>query len=123
MRIKILSPQEQIDLLNNIKSSIIRTARPFDRFLCNAYYIHSYGENALLDDSCILFDDSRWVYRQRVFRKQVPLFTFANAKRFGANHKSENHGGWFDYGKIEKRLNFLDWIIEENQKIIDSKLK
>ena len=121
MKTERLPPQEQIDLLNNIKSSIIRATWPFNRFLCNAYYIHSYGENALFIDS--YNRTSRWVYRQRVFRKQVPLFTFANAKRFGANHKSENAGGWFKYGKIQERLNFLDWIIEENQKIIDSELK
>lgn len=121
MKTEPLSPQEQIDLLNNIKSSIIRATRPFDRFLCNAYYSNAYGNNASFEDSCNW--TSRWVYRQRVFRKQVPLFTFANAKRFGANHKSENAGGWFKYGKIQERFNFLDWIIEENQKIIDSELK
>lgn len=112
MSVKKLSPQEQIELLKDIKSFIVDDCHPHWIFLCNAY---------LRGTKCyrlFMFDDPDWVNRGRNFRRQVPLFTFANAKQFGANRKDENYGGWFEHGAIEPRVAFLDWMIEENQKLI-----
>ena len=100
MKVKPLSPKEQIDLLIEIKDYINISSV---KFICNAYLV--------------LFKLTGSRYKNRELHDLVPLFTFENSKMFGG-HKDKS-GGWFGLYEVTKRVKFLNWIIEENKKLIN----
>lgn len=114
MKVKLLTPAEQIELLTKIKEELINRAGKECGYLCNIYF-----DKTNLLPNCWNSDyDTNHRNRQKHFYKQVPLFTFTNAKQFGASICPANCGGWWNYDEVAKRVKFLDWLIEENQKLI-----
>ena len=100
---KPLSPKEQIDLLTNIRNYISEGCG--SSYICNVFFIlYQYQRNPIYKVSTRLHD-------------LVPLFTFENSKMFGG-HKDKS-GGWFGLYEVTKRVKFLNWIIEENKKLIN----
>ena len=97
---KPLSPKEQIDLLVEIRDYI--NSSNYVKFICNAYMV------------LFKFTDNKC--KDKELHDLVPLFTFENSKKFGG-HKDKS-GGWFGLYEVTKRVNFLNWIIEENKKLI-----
>ena len=103
VKTKPLSPKKQINLLIEIRDYISSSYN--EKFICNVYMI------------LFKFTDNK--YKNKELHDLVPLFTFKNSKMFGG-HKDIS-GGWFALYEVTKRVNFLNWIIEENKKLINQK--
>ena len=116
MKIKLLTPAEQIELLTKIKKQLtnISESDEISKYLCNIYFEVTTPSHNCWDEVYSIANRNR----QKHFHKQVPLFTYANAKQFGASICPANCGGWWNCDEIELRVKFLDWLIEENQKLI-----
>lgn len=107
---KQLSPAEQIELLERIKLSLDNRNQTF---LCNLYF---YINNPTYKTTTKYQND--WKSRRLQFTKQVPLFNHENAMQFGAKKNVKKNGAWWHMSEITLRRNYLDWMIEENKKLI-----
>ena len=102
---ELLTPQEQIDVLRNIKWENMRDE---NEGLC-------WG----IADALYTTTGKLVLYRN--LRSYITLFTIKNAKKFGTN-KGEY---WFarDEQGDQQRRNFVNWMIQELEKEVEQSKK
>jgi len=117
---KPLSPKKQIELLLKIKG-YIQSPETSKYFLCNAYCVVTRDSTPIKKALTPKFiKNIKWESREEDFKQQVPLFNLDNAKQFGADPLVNGWPteGWWPYYELEKRVQYIDWMVEENQKLL-----
>lgn len=104
---KELPIQQQIEVLENARASLIKHRKAYIQFgLC--FHI----SEALLSILKNKRSEEDFQVAYRMLSCYIPLFNLQNAYQFGADLNAGNTY-WWPCEKLQKRLAFLDWMINE----------
>lgn len=102
---KVLSPQQQIEIL---QEAIKKVKSQRLKFLCPTL-------NTILYDNGLMSLDEFFGLNY-VINEYIPLFTRANADRFGTTPNTVC--AWWYATEEKLRIDYLKWMIKENKKLI-----